>query len=286
MLTVLSCRQRHGETNLASGGRRKYLVDSDYVLPLCSLGQMRKTSSGLVPIIQLDRRAREPLHRQIYNGYRTAILERRLRPNERVPSTRTLALELGVSRIPVLNAYAQLLAEGYFQARIGAGTIVSSMLPDQIVRPQRSSSGAQLRGPRARSSNGVPLPPLESILPWLKERWGAFSTGQPALDHFPLKIWSRLVSRQCRDLPLESLQYGDPMGLPYLREVIAAYLRTARSLRCEADQIMIVSGSQQALELLPGFYLIEGAGYGWKSPGIDLHATSSIKTAAGLFRLP
>ena len=68
---------------------------------------MKKTPSGIVPIIRIDRRAAEPLHRQIYSAFRNAIVERNLRPNDRVPSTRTLAVELGVSRIPVLNAYAR-----------------------------------------------------------------------------------------------------------------------------------------------------------------------------------
>src|SRR5580692_596695 len=94
--------------------------------------QMKKTPSGIAPIIRVDRRAREPLHRQVYNAFRSAIVERALRPNERVPSTRTLAGELGISRIPVLNAYAQLLAEGYFESRKGAGTFVSKSLPESL----------------------------------------------------------------------------------------------------------------------------------------------------------
>lgn len=229
---------------------------------------MRKTSSGVVPIIQIDRRAREPLHRQIYNAYRTAIVERALRPRERVPSTRTLASELGVSRIPVLNAYAQLLAEGYFEAHVGAGTVVSSTLPDQVVLPQRSAPPPVLRrSPRPRSANRAALPSMQAVLPWLGGRRGAFSTGQPALDHFPFKIWSRLVSRQCRNLHLASMHYSDPMGSRYLREVIAAYLRTARGLRCEADQIMIVSGSQQALEISTRVLLDRGSHVWMEEPG-------------------
>jgi len=106
---------------------------------------MKKTPSGIVPIIRIDRRAREPLHRQIYNAYRTAIVECALRPKDRIPSTRTLAVELGLSRIPVLNAYAQLLAEGYFESRIGAGTVVSSTLPDQIPQPLRTPAATAVR---------------------------------------------------------------------------------------------------------------------------------------------
>src|SRR5262250_1876389 len=129
---------------------------------------MKKMSSGLAPIIQIDRQSREPLHRQIYNAYRTAIVQQSLRPNERVPSTRTLAEELGVSRIPVLNAYAQLIAEGYFESRVGAGTVVSSTLPEQVPTSESSTAEPQhARGPRPISRDCLPLPPMQGILPWL-----------------------------------------------------------------------------------------------------------------------
>ncbi len=95
---------------------------------------MKRAPSGLAPLIAIDRSAGKPLHRQIYDAYRAAIVERRLRPGQRIPSTRVLAAELGVSRFPVLNAYAQLLAEGFFEGRIGAGTVVSSALPGLMAR--------------------------------------------------------------------------------------------------------------------------------------------------------
>jgi GntR family transcriptional regulator / MocR family aminotransferase len=230
--------------------------------------QMKKTPSGIVPIIRVDRRAREPLHRQIYNSYRTAIVDRALRPKEQVPSTRTLASELGVSRIPVLNAYAQLLAEGYFETHAGAGTVVSSMLPDQVTAPQRSADSPGLPpGPRPISRACSPLPPVQNVLPWLGGRWGAFSLGQPALDQFPVKIWSRLVAHQCRNLRLASMHYSSPMGLRDLREAIATYVRTARGVRCEAEQIMIVSGSQQALEISTRVLLDRGNRVWMEEPG-------------------
>jgi GntR family transcriptional regulator / MocR family aminotransferase len=225
-------------------------------------------SSGLAPIIQIDRRSEEPLHRQIYNAYRTAIVQHTLRPRERVPSTRTLADELGVSRIPVLNAYAQLLAEGYFEARVGSGTVVSSTLPEQVMRPQHSfPRPASRKVPRLRSVNYADLPSAHSVVRWLAGRRGAFSPGQPALDHFPFKIWSRLVARRCRDLSIASMHYGDPMGFRCLREVIASYLRTSRGVRCEADHIMIGSGSQQALEISTRVLLERGSRVWIEEPG-------------------
>jgi GntR family transcriptional regulator/MocR family aminotransferase len=230
---------------------------------------MKKTPSGIAPIIRVDRRAREPLHRQVYNAFRSAIVERALRPNQRVPSTRTLAAELGISRIPVLNAYAQLLAEGYFESRRGAGTSVSSMLPDQVAPPPRSAAlpGMVHGGPRPISRHCAPLPSMQTVLPWLRGRRGAFSIGQPALDQFPIKIWSRLVVRQCRNQRLASMYYSDPMGTTDLREAIASYLRTARGVRCEAEQVMIVSGSQQAVEITTRVLLDRGSRVWMEEPG-------------------
>src|SRR5215475_5219599 len=120
---------------------------------------MKKTPSGISPLIRVDRQAEEPLHRQIYDAYRTAVVDRALRPNERVPSTRTLASELGVSRIPVLNAYAQLIAEGYFESRGGAGTVVSSTLPEHVPSSDKSATEPRLtQGPRPLSRDCLPLP--------------------------------------------------------------------------------------------------------------------------------
>jgi GntR family transcriptional regulator / MocR family aminotransferase len=85
-------------------------------------------ATAVAPVIALDRATDKPLHRQIYEGFRKAILERRLRPLQQIPSTRALASDLGISRIPILEAYSQLLAEGFLESRVGAGTFISSQL--------------------------------------------------------------------------------------------------------------------------------------------------------------
>jgi GntR family transcriptional regulator / MocR family aminotransferase len=200
-------------------------------------------------MIAVDRKAPKPLHRQIYDAYRTAIVDGSLHPGQRIPSTRVLGSELGVSRFPVLNAYAQLLAEGYFESRIGAGTVVSNSLPDQFASsaPTGTRLTSTTSGVRPVASRCSILPRHESP-PWL-QGWGAFRVGQVAFDQFPLHVWSNLVARRCRNMDVKSFHYGDQMGFKALRETIAGYLRTARSLHCEAEQIMIVSGSQQALEI-------------------------------------
>jgi len=209
---------------------------------------------GILPVVPLDRKSRKPLYKQLYDGYRNAIVERRLRAGQRLPSTRSLADELQISRIPVLNAFEQLQAEGYFECRVGVGTFVASSLPDALSRPARqarqatpaSLSAATRPAPRILAKRSVAAPP-PAAWPWL-EGFEPFHCPSPPLDHFPLKVWSRLVARHARP-DGRDLQYHFPMGLTELRETVAEYLRTSRAVRCEADQIMIVSGSQQALDL-------------------------------------
>src|ERR1700683_2457721 len=92
----------------------------------------KKPHGAVVPMIAVDRKSEKPLHRQIYDAFRAMILEHRLQPGQQIPSTRALADELGISRIPVLGAYAQLLAEGYIESRSGAGTFVAISLSDQF----------------------------------------------------------------------------------------------------------------------------------------------------------
>src|SRR5258708_7369422 len=210
---------------------------------------MKKTASGFSPLIGLDRRAGKPLYSQVYDAFRAAIVSRNLRPGERIPSTRALCSELRISRIPVLNAYAQLLAEGYFKSRVGSGTFVSSSLPDQITPSENQSAGSARVRPMPRPvAHRVSLIPRYERPAWMSGQ-GAFSVSQPSVDLFPFHVWSKLVARYWRNLHLSALHYGDAMGFKELREAIGAYLRAARSVRCEWQQIMIVSGSQQALDI-------------------------------------
>src|SRR5215469_16538513 len=105
----------------------------------------------MVPVIAIDRAASRPLHRQLYEGLRVCITDGTLRAGQRLPSSRGLAAELGLSRITVLNAYAQLLAEGYLQSRIGSGTVVCRSLPDQVgVWKPQAANGARPRSGRRR----------------------------------------------------------------------------------------------------------------------------------------
>jgi GntR family transcriptional regulator/MocR family aminotransferase len=228
---------------------------------------MTRVPSGILPPVSIDRRSATPLYRQVYDGYRDAIVLRRLRAGERVPSTRDLARELGISRIPVLTAFEQLLAEGYFETRVGAGTFVARVLPDDFHESARRHAAAHASGrPGPRRVARAPEPLLREPEPWLGGR-GPFRLSQPAVDRFPVQAWSVLVARHVRNPRASLLHYGDPMGYRPFREAVAAYLRAARGVRCEADQVMAVSGSQQALEIAARVLFEPGAAVWVEEPG-------------------
>src|SRR5580698_219201 len=162
---------------------------------------MPRVAASFLPPIVLDRASPAPMYRQLYEWFRRSIIEGRLRPGQRVPSTRGLATELGISRIPVLGAYEQLLAEGYLETFVGAGTCVARSIPDEAARPAISKAGstsphgAGRKAPR-RVSRRVGLMGLQEQL-WLNDLV-AFRVSLPALDHFPTAVWSKLVSRHSR----------------------------------------------------------------------------------------
>jgi GntR family transcriptional regulator / MocR family aminotransferase len=248
--------------------------------------EMKRVASGIFPMITVDRKLPKPLHRQLYDAYRATIVDGRLRPGQRIPSTRMLASELGISRFPVLHAYNQLFAEGYCESRLGSGTIVSESLPDQLAASPAIGArrGAGISGPRPISRRSAILPRFERA-PWL-QGGGAFGVGQVAFDEFPLQIWSSLVARQCRNMDAKSFQYGESMGSKALREAIAAYLRTARSLHCSAEQITIVSGSQQAIEISVRLLLDPGSPVWIEEPGYSLARDAFALTGCNLVPVP
>jgi GntR family transcriptional regulator/MocR family aminotransferase len=242
----------------------------------------------MAPVIALDREARAPLYRQIYGGLRTAIVERLLRPGQRLPSTRALAAELGVSRIPVLEAFEQLLAEGYCESRVGNGTFVAAALPGEAAAGPGGARALARLGPGAVAHGGAPgsggavgLPDE----PWFRGH-GAFRMNHPAVERLPLRLWARLVAKHARDPRPRELQYGSPLGLPELREAVAEYLRTARAVRCEAAQIMITSGSQQAIEIAARALLDPGSAVWVEEPGYDGAHAPLLRVGARLVPVP
>jgi len=215
-------------------------------------------------MISIDRASSKPLHRQIYDSFRSMIFEGRLRPGEQVPASRALAAELAISRIPVLGAYAQLLAEGYLESRTGAGTFVATSLQPELRNPRPALIKQGEAEPTAMWSGARSLP--AGPIPWLRQP-GPFSVGQLAYDHFPFHAWSRIVTRHARRVSAKSLNYPERAGLADLRDAVARYLRASRAVQCDASQIVIVSGSQQALALSARVLLDTGAPAWVEEPG-------------------
>jgi GntR family transcriptional regulator/MocR family aminotransferase len=236
---------------------------------------------GAVPLlIPFDRDASTPYYRQVYDGVRAAILDGRLGPGQRLPSTRALARELGVSRLPVLNAYEQLLHEGYLTGRIGAGTYVA---PSIVELPERVPARSP---PSTRSSAERPLPSAERSDADAPPPLGVFRVGLPALDQFPHRAWSRLVSRHARQLPIELMAYGSASGHLPLRIAIAEYLRAFRAVRCEADDVIVVGGSQMALRLCAAVLLGRGDVVAVEDPGYPGAWSALTATGASLRGVP
>jgi GntR family transcriptional regulator/MocR family aminotransferase len=214
---------------------------------------MKRVPAAFFPPIALDSRRGTPMYRQLYDWFRKAIVDGQMRPGQQVPSSRSLATELKISRIPVLNAYEQLHAEGYFETFVGAGTCVASSIPDDTLSPsaRKEQKGlekiVEKRSPRRMSRRGVALTRV-SAQSWLN-CLGAFRVSLPALDQFPIDIWAKLLARHARKQPQGIMAYGDAMGYLPFRETIAEYLGAVRGVRCEASQILVTTGSQQALQI-------------------------------------
>jgi GntR family transcriptional regulator / MocR family aminotransferase len=246
---------------------------------------MKKMTSAFSPVIAVNRKAAKPLHKQIYEAYRILIVEHNLSAGQQIPSTRALAIELKISRIPVLTAYAQLLAEGYFESRAGAGTFVCSSLPDQLTSAERNAAKPKVRtGARPVAARASLIPPFQRF-PWMRGG-GAFSLSQPAFDQFPFAVWSRLVMRHARNPHASALQYGGPWGSEHLRDAICTYLRTSRAVHCQPQQVMIVTGSQQALEISARVLLDPGSSVWTEEPGYWLARHVLIAAGARLVPVP
>jgi len=196
------------------------------------------------------------LYQQVYEALRGAILSGRLLPGTRLPSTRALAGDLHVSRNTILLAYDQLYSEGYVEGRQGSGTYVATDLPEDLqspepMRPKRAAKSAAARklseyGERIAGMNWVARTGASPDRPELKYD---FRYGLPDVESFPKEVWRRIVARRARGANPVSCGYSAPEGVPELRTAIAGYLERSRGVVCRPDQVLIVTGSQQALDL-------------------------------------
>ena len=222
--------------------------------------------SGLGPelLLRLDRDGDQPLRSQLETGLRDAIRDGRLHAGERLPSSRELARELGVSRGLVQECYGQLLSEGYLDSRVGSATRVAlSAFPGAYPRP------------RVRASRACPRPASAPRL------IADFRSGVPDLASFPRGDWVWAMREACQQVATADLDYGDPRGSSVLREVVAGYLRRVRAAAADPDNLIVCTGFAQGLNLVlqvlnqlgVGRVAFEDPGYG------DVETSTSVRSA-------
>src|SRR5436309_1268925 len=209
----------------------------------------------------LDLPSSGPLYRRIYDALRTKILRGELAAGAPLPGTRTLARDLGVSRIVVLAAYEQLAAEGYIEPAVGSGSRVAAQLPAVQLPARRRAAAASdvviseyARRARQLSPDAAPKKNAAAI---------DFQYATTIPDARTVGMWRQAVARAARE-PL--LDYPDPAGLPLLRRVLAEHLREQRGVLADADDIVVVSGAQQAIDLTARVLVDRGTRIGIEDP--------------------
>ena len=224
--------------------------------------------------ITLDSQSSIPLHRQLYDEIRRSILSGRLAKGQRVPSTRALSESLGISRATVTFTYETLLSEGYLEALTGSGTYVCRRLPDELLRaknvtgkerPVKSTGKANYK---KLSKYGGHLRDKEWLSYGGEEPEIQFSFGRPAYEQFPLREWQQLYNTHLKKFQMNELDCpSKSKGYPLLREALAGYLSRARAVTCDPEQIIIVNGSQQAIDLVTRVIIDRGDAVGIEEPG-------------------
>jgi len=244
-----------------------------------------------LPLMLPPRGPGQPAARWLVAGVRAAILEGRLRPGARLPSTRDLARHHGLSRGTVVSAFEQLASEGYLEARVGSGTRVTAVLPDSLlevahpvmaVTAATAATAPATATPATAPEGAAARPPAERRAPRRLSDYGrrvrpfpeprivpvrAFRTDLPALDLFPTTLWAQVASRRLRRASANLLLGCGPMGYPPLQEAVAGYLTASRGVHCVPGQVAIVSGVQEALDLAARLLLNPGDRVAIENPG-------------------
>jgi len=236
-----------------------------------------------------------PISRQVYLGLRGAIVQGTFRPGDRLPATRDLAEQLGVSRTVVLFAYDQLLSEGFVEGRPGSGTYASNIFN---ANPRTAADSARLR----LSGFGKAAAAASSTVDFPKRRQTSlrydFAYRRSGVDEFPFEVWRRILMRRARKASVRHFDYGPAAGSLALREAIAIHLRRSRAAVCDASQVIIVNGSQQALDLAARVLMergdsvvvedpqYQGAREVFRAAGARLHPVSVDRDGLNPAKLP
>ena len=247
---------------------------------------VKRAGGSLLLSIKIDRSAPQPVSTQLCIALRDLILSGGFLPGERLPASRTLARDLGLSRTTIIEVFDRLVAEGLVQSHTGAGTFVSEVLATQRPLPPQPERPARLQA----------APRLSTVMAQALQRFGerlrlphaprAFTTALPAFDAFPMAQWARLSAKYLRGGRDEVMGYGDPDGAPALRRALAAHLRANRGIACDPEQLFIVGGAQQAFHLIGSTLLNPGDKVWFENPGAIGARNSLIACGAELVPIP
>ncbi|EAV42556.1 transcriptional regulator, GntR family protein [Stappia aggregata IAM 12614] len=228
---------------------------------------MKRHAGAVLSSIKIDKTAEKKISIQLYMALRDLLLTGALTPGDRMPATRTLAQEIGVSRTTVIDAIDRLIAEGLLEARVGAGTFVSEALNARLApKPSPEASDITPVVPRLSHATRHAIPDftLRSRLPHKSQ---AFVTALPALDAFPMAQWAKLSARHWRKDRDHVAGYGEPFGYMPLRRAIARQLNASRGIKCDPEQIFITNGAQRAFSLVGGMLVNPGEPIWFENPG-------------------
>lgn len=229
--------------------------------------------------IRVDRSLDVPVARQIYQQLRQSIIARTLPAGSRIPSSRQLSERLQVSRTSVIAAYDALLSEGYIEGRKGSGTFIANDLPGLGAAYPLAGESTSLR--RLSDAGQRFQEALQGIVP-LVDR--PFSPGRCAVDLPTIEALRQITVRTAKSVSPDVLGYGDPFGRESLRQIVAEYLRAFRSVVCTAEQIIITSGAQQAIDLSIRVLLNPGDPVWLEDPGYQ--AVQHALRAASVITIP
>ena len=245
------------------------------------MGTLVSDLSYPLDLIGLESRHEAPLHRQLCDQIRELVLDGAIAPGSRLPSIRTFASELMVSRNTVVSALDQLSAEGLLESKRGAGIHVARFSARANKRTN-GGKGVERMPPLSQRGELMASQPRVRTFPGHT----AFHPGTPELAEFPFKTWSRLLTRRARFGGQDLFGYHYISGHPDLRKVIAGFLNTMRRVRCLPDQIVITTGGQAALDLLARMLISESDTVWMEEPGYLGARSAFLSAGARLWPLP
>jgi GntR family transcriptional regulator/MocR family aminotransferase len=224
--------------------------------------------------------------RWLYTELRGAILDRRLKPGARMPSTRSLGVQYSLARGTVVAAFDQLQAEGYTRTEVGSGTYVASGVPDGFLSAHKPATLAFPRSKAAFPKRAQQFLKDVEVLPASHSVGKAFRAYEPAIDLFPVDLWARVASRVLRRAPRSLYGHGNAAGYQPLRRAISDYVGASRGVRCSPEQIIVTSGTQQAVDLIGRFLLATGDRVWMEDPGYSGALQTLRATSARIVPVP